>query len=124
MQPLFRCVHGRPEVLSLAGSVWHRHETTARVYRCHYLMPPVWTPGCLDEDVVLAFVNGSLEADALARVERHLATCRDCSWLVTAAVLVREDDLQSAVASSVSRSSIPGRPVAGPVAGGPAPSSA
>ncbi|HEU4583450.1 MAG TPA: protein kinase [Polyangiaceae bacterium] len=55
-------------------------------------MAPSGTPGCLDEDAVLEFVNGSLDADTLGRVEQHLAHCRDCSWLVTAAVLVREED--------------------------------
>jgi non-specific serine/threonine protein kinase len=47
----------------------------------------------LDEDLVLAFVAGALDADALGRVERHLASCRDCSWLVTAALLVRDEEL-------------------------------
>ena len=83
-------------------------------------MPPVWTPGCLDEDAVLAFVQGSLDAAALAHVERHLAVCRDCSWLVTAAVLVREDDLPSAVTGSVDGNLIERGPVErGPMQGGP-----
>jgi serine/threonine protein kinase/tetratricopeptide (TPR) repeat protein len=60
-------------------------------------MAPSGTPGCLDEDAVLEFVNGSLDADTLGRVEQHLARCRDCSWLVTAAVLVRDEEMPSAL---------------------------
>src|SRR5262245_20513925 len=59
-------------------------------------MPSPESSGCLDEDTVLAFVAGSLNTELLGSVERHLATCRDCSWLVTAAVLVREDALPQA----------------------------
>ncbi|MEY4544856.1 MAG: hypothetical protein RL685_1051 [Pseudomonadota bacterium] len=61
-----------------------------------YILPAMLTSpitGCLDEDTVLAFVTGSLTAETLVQVESHLAACRDCSWLVTAAVLVREEDL-------------------------------
>jgi serine/threonine protein kinase/predicted ATPase len=90
-------------------------------------MPPVWTPGCLDEDAILAFVNGSLDADALSHVERHLAACRDCSWLVTAAVLVREDDVPSAITGSFDGNSMDGDRVdrsagsGGPTECGPVP---
>jgi len=56
-------------------------------------MPSTGIPGCLNEDTVLAFDAGRLSPEALSDVERHLAICRDCSWLVTVAVLVREEAL-------------------------------
>jgi len=59
-------------------------------------MPPTGIPGCLDEDTVLAFDAGKLSPEALSDVERHLAICRECSWLVTVAVLVREESLPGA----------------------------
>jgi eukaryotic-like serine/threonine-protein kinase len=40
---------------------------------------------CLDEDTVLALVDGRLDAVARTAVERHLADCSECSELVAAA---------------------------------------
>ncbi|HKO93604.1 MAG TPA: protein kinase, partial [Polyangiaceae bacterium] len=60
-------------------------------------MPPTGIPGCLDEDTVLAFDAGKLSPEALSDVERHLAICRDCSWLVTVTVLAREEALPGPV---------------------------
>jgi len=40
---------------------------------------------CLDEQTVVAFVNGDLTGDALTAVERHLLTCSDCTMLVALA---------------------------------------
>ena len=41
---------------------------------------------CLDEDTVVAFVDGRLEAEGRAAVvERHLADCAACAELVAAA---------------------------------------
>ena len=37
---------------------------------------------CLDEDTVLAFVDGALEPNARADAERHLARCASCADLV------------------------------------------
>jgi serine/threonine protein kinase/tetratricopeptide (TPR) repeat protein len=42
---------------------------------------------CLDEDVIAAFAYGQLDAPAVERVDAHLATCTDCLWLVTEAVI-------------------------------------
>jgi predicted ATPase/Tfp pilus assembly protein PilF len=42
---------------------------------------------CLDEDVIAAFAYGQLDARAIERVDAHLATCADCLWLVTEAVV-------------------------------------
>ncbi|MGE0399535.1 MAG: protein kinase [Kofleriaceae bacterium] len=39
---------------------------------------------CLDDNVVSEFVSGSLAATVLAKVEGHLAGCRDCRTLVAA----------------------------------------
>ncbi|MFN0252042.1 MAG: protein kinase domain-containing protein [Kofleriaceae bacterium] len=39
---------------------------------------------CLDDNVVSEFVSGSLAATVLAKVETHLAGCRDCRTLVAA----------------------------------------
>jgi tetratricopeptide (TPR) repeat protein len=39
---------------------------------------------CLDEDTVLAFVDGNLEDAARSQVEAHLATCTSCGDLVAA----------------------------------------
>jgi predicted Ser/Thr protein kinase len=38
--------------------------------------------GCLDEQTVVAFVNGALNGPKLDAVERHLLTCADCATLV------------------------------------------
>ena len=38
--------------------------------------------GCLDEEGVLALVEGTLGADDRARIEQHLARCADCRTLV------------------------------------------
>src|SRR5262245_2973758 len=40
---------------------------------------------CLDEDTVLAFVDGTLAADARTAAENHLAGCSSCADLVAAA---------------------------------------
>ena len=40
---------------------------------------------CLDEDVVLAFVDGSLDEVGRGRVEGHIASCSACSDLIAAA---------------------------------------
>jgi len=45
---------------------------------------------CLDEQTVVAFVNGDLTGDALAAVERHLLTCSDCTMLVALAAQAPE----------------------------------
>ena len=51
------------------------------------------SPDCLSEDDVLAFADGRLASDALARVERHLASCVDCSrWLAEVARLTPSGD--------------------------------
>jgi eukaryotic-like serine/threonine-protein kinase len=41
------------------------------------------TDGCLEESTVLAFLGGTLKADARAAVETHVAACRACADLVT-----------------------------------------
>jgi tRNA A-37 threonylcarbamoyl transferase component Bud32 len=41
--------------------------------------------GCLDEQTVIAFVNGRLTGQALANAEQHLLTCGDCTALVALA---------------------------------------
>ncbi len=45
---------------------------------------------CLDEQTVVAFVNGELTGDALAAVERHLLVCSDCTTLVALAAQAPE----------------------------------
>ena len=40
---------------------------------------------CLDEQTVVAFVNGGLAGEALANVERHLLECAECTTLVALA---------------------------------------
>jgi serine/threonine protein kinase len=40
--------------------------------------------GCLDDNEASEFASGSLEGSAATRVERHLASCRDCRSLVAA----------------------------------------
>ena len=40
---------------------------------------------CLDEETVVAFVNGALRGPVLAAVERHLVDCRACATLVAVA---------------------------------------
>jgi predicted ATPase/Tfp pilus assembly protein PilF len=47
---------------------------------------------CLDEDVIAAFAYGQLDALAVERVDAHLATCADCLWLVTEAVVGTGND--------------------------------
>ncbi len=39
---------------------------------------------CLDDNVAVEFASGSMQAGATAKVEAHLATCRDCRMLVAA----------------------------------------
>ncbi len=39
---------------------------------------------CLDDNVASEFVSGSLPKASIARVETHLASCRDCRTLVAA----------------------------------------
>ena len=39
--------------------------------------------GCLDETTILAFLDGSLAAEARGRTEAHLAACAGCMDLVT-----------------------------------------
>ena len=39
---------------------------------------------CLDDNVAVEFASGAMQAGATARVEAHLATCRDCRMLVAA----------------------------------------
>jgi len=41
--------------------------------------------GCLDEQTVVAFVNGALAGNKLAETERHLLGCADCTTLVALA---------------------------------------
>jgi eukaryotic-like serine/threonine-protein kinase len=41
--------------------------------------------GCLDEDAVLAFVDGSLDEVSRGTIESHIASCPDCSDLVASA---------------------------------------
>jgi len=40
---------------------------------------------CLDEDTVVAFADGRLDADSRAATEQHLAGCSECAELVAAA---------------------------------------
>jgi serine/threonine protein kinase len=47
-------------------------------------LPLVVPVECLDDNVVSEFVSGSLAATVLAKVEGHLAGCRDCRTLVAA----------------------------------------
>ena len=42
---------------------------------------------CLDEDIIAAFVDGQLNARMVEAVDAHLASCRECLWLVTAAAV-------------------------------------
>ena len=51
------------------------------------LMSSLEAGACLDEDVIAAFAYGQLDAPAIERVDAHLATCADCLWLVTEAVV-------------------------------------
>src|SRR5438105_3789082 len=40
--------------------------------------------GCLDDNAASEFATGALAGTALAKVEGHLASCRDCRELVAA----------------------------------------
>jgi len=60
-------------------------------------MTPAILMDCLDEETVVAFVNGALRGPALAAVERHLVDCPACATLV-------------AVAAPPSRTGQPGAP--------------
>ncbi len=40
--------------------------------------------GCLDDNVAVEFASGAMPAGATAKVEAHLATCKDCRMLVAA----------------------------------------
>jgi tRNA A-37 threonylcarbamoyl transferase component Bud32 len=60
--------------------------------------------GCLDDNEASEFASGSLSGDAAARVDRHLATCRDCRSLVAAlAPAPGEADADSDVVTSPRR---------------------
>src|SRR5260370_42367106 len=48
---------------------------------------------CLDANDLAAFLSGRLDAAATARLERHVARCRDCRELLSA--LARERSLAS-----------------------------
>src|SRR5512142_1410717 len=39
---------------------------------------------CLDDNAVAEFVSGALAAQAITKIEKHLAGCRDCRALVAA----------------------------------------
>src|SRR5690606_30487113 len=47
---------------------------------------------CLDEDLIAAFVDGQLNAEMVDVVDAHLASCRECLWLVTAAAVAHGGD--------------------------------
>jgi predicted Ser/Thr protein kinase/tetratricopeptide (TPR) repeat protein len=55
---------------------------------------------CLDEETVVAFVNGALKGPALAAVERHLVACPACATLV--AVAAPESTRRAAAAPELS----------------------
>jgi tRNA A-37 threonylcarbamoyl transferase component Bud32 len=60
--------------------------------------------GCLDDNEASEFASGSLSGDAAARVDRHLASCRDCRSLVAAlAPSPGEADADSDVVTSPRR---------------------
>lgn len=44
--------------------------------------PRVTPRGCLDDEAVLAFIEGQLTVDRAARVEDHLARCASCRRLL------------------------------------------
>src|SRR5450432_4083983 len=56
---------------------------------------PHETVECLDDNVASEFVSGAMPPTAQTKVERHLATCRDCRQLVAA--LAGADDIDSNV---------------------------
>ena len=48
---------------------------------------PPWYPhavSCLDDNTAVEFASGDMAGAAIARVEAHLASCRDCRTLVAA----------------------------------------
>ena len=60
--------------------------------------------GCLDDNEASEFASGSLGPDATTRIERHLATCRDCRSLVAAlAPIAGDDEADSDVVTSPRR---------------------
>src|SRR5215831_11865674 len=58
---------------------------------------------CLDEETVVAFVNGALRGPALAAVERHLVACPACATLVAVATPERGPRAAAAPELSVGR---------------------
>lgn len=57
---------------------------------------------CLDEETVVAFVNGALRGPALAAVERHLVDCPACATLVAVAAPATAGGARSAAAPELS----------------------
>jgi tetratricopeptide (TPR) repeat protein len=47
---------------------------------------------CLDENTIVAFAEGRLDAPAVAQVDDHLATCPDCRRLAAAGLALRTRD--------------------------------
>ncbi len=47
------------------------------------------TPACLDAETLAAWVDGGLDAKAVALAESHVSTCGRCQALVGAMALVR-----------------------------------
>jgi serine/threonine protein kinase len=70
---------------------------------------------CLDEDIIAAFVDGQLDARTVEAVDAHLATCRECLWLVTAAAVAR-DGLASADGGRCEQAALAGAGSAPPLA--------
>jgi serine/threonine protein kinase/predicted ATPase len=58
--------------------------------RIFSIMSRVQEAECLDEDIIAAFVDGQLDARMVEAVDAHLASCRECLWLVTAAAVAQE----------------------------------
>jgi eukaryotic-like serine/threonine-protein kinase len=55
---------------------------------------------CLEDEVIAAFISGTLDATQIAHVDRHLAQCRSCCVVVAAAAAanVSNGDIPAAVA--------------------------
>jgi tetratricopeptide (TPR) repeat protein len=66
---------------------------------------------CLDEDTVLAFVDGHLDAPKRSDVESHLAACPSCSDLVAAAAGADPERLAGADEPAADRTLPPGASV-------------
>lgn len=72
---------------------------------------PSLRPACLDDEIIAALADGSLQADAAAEARAHLADCPECSALL-ADVLACQEEL----ADEAGDDAPPARPEAAPAA--------